>query len=192
MRDCSLTSAVTNRLRRRTSDQMVLGLNPAVAAALSPWTRLFTPIVPRRSLHISFYYLSGHPCKIYTGKKKVLVYNSSQFARAKSNGLNTIDVDMARNVFAGQQWHLSTTTSYQLMCGFQQFGGRFPKMLHFSFFFFFTHFCLPTVSKAGGGPAGAPGNLFDTFKQLLDNAKTPAQEPVRRTTIRATRAEMKS
>ena len=27
----------------------------AVAAALSPWTRLFTPIVPRRSLHISFY-----------------------------------------------------------------------------------------------------------------------------------------
>ena len=32
-----------------------LGSNPAVAAALSPWTRLFTPIVPRRSLHISFY-----------------------------------------------------------------------------------------------------------------------------------------
>ena len=29
--------------------------NSAVAAALSPWTRLFTPIVPRRSLHISFY-----------------------------------------------------------------------------------------------------------------------------------------
>ena len=29
--------------------------NPAVAAALSPWTRLFTPIVPRRSLHILFY-----------------------------------------------------------------------------------------------------------------------------------------
>ena len=47
--------AVANRLRRRTSDQMVLGSNPAVAAALSPWTRLFTPIVPRRSLHISFY-----------------------------------------------------------------------------------------------------------------------------------------
>ena len=43
------------RLRRRTSDQTVLGSNPAVAAALSPWTRLFTPIVPRRSLHISFY-----------------------------------------------------------------------------------------------------------------------------------------
>ena len=39
-------------------------------AALSPWTRLFTPIVPRRSLHISFYWLSGHPCKIYTGKKE--------------------------------------------------------------------------------------------------------------------------
>ena len=40
---------MANRLRRRTSDQMVLGSNPAVAAALSPWTRLFTPIVPRRS-----------------------------------------------------------------------------------------------------------------------------------------------
>ena len=40
--------AVANRLRRRTSDQTVLGSNPAVAAALSPWTRLFTPIVPRR------------------------------------------------------------------------------------------------------------------------------------------------
>ena len=47
--------AVANRLRRRTSDQAVLGSNPAVAAAFSPWTRLFTPIVPRRSLHISFY-----------------------------------------------------------------------------------------------------------------------------------------
>ena len=48
--------AVAKRLRRRTSDQTVLGSNPAVAAAaLSPWTRLFTPIVPRRSLHISFY-----------------------------------------------------------------------------------------------------------------------------------------
>ena len=46
--------AVANRLRRRTSDQTVLGSNPAVAAALNPWTRLFTPIVPRRSLHISF------------------------------------------------------------------------------------------------------------------------------------------
>ena len=61
---------MANRLRRRTSDQTVLGSNPAVAAALSPWTRLFTPIVPRKSLHISFYKLSGHPCKIYTGKKK--------------------------------------------------------------------------------------------------------------------------
>ena len=47
--------AVANRLRRRISDQTVLGSNPAVAAVLSPWTRLFTPIVPRRSLHISFY-----------------------------------------------------------------------------------------------------------------------------------------
>ena len=46
---------VANRLRRWTSNQTVLGSNPAVAAALSPWTRLFTPIVPRRSLHISFY-----------------------------------------------------------------------------------------------------------------------------------------
>ena len=35
--------AVANRLRRRTSDQTVLGSNPAVAAALSPWTRLYTP-----------------------------------------------------------------------------------------------------------------------------------------------------
>ena len=33
----------------------VVGSNPALAAALSPWTRLFTPTVPRRSLHISFY-----------------------------------------------------------------------------------------------------------------------------------------
>ena len=65
-----LKRAVANRLRRRTSDQTVLGSNPAVAAALSPWTRLFTPIVPRRSLHISFNKLSGHPCKIYAGKKK--------------------------------------------------------------------------------------------------------------------------
>ena len=40
---------MANRLRRRTSDQTVLGSNPAVTAALSPWTRLFTPIVPRRS-----------------------------------------------------------------------------------------------------------------------------------------------
>ena len=47
--------AVANWLRRRTSYQTVLGSNPAVAAALIPWTRLFTPIVPRRSLHISFY-----------------------------------------------------------------------------------------------------------------------------------------
>ena len=45
---------MANRLRRRTSDQTVLGSNPAVAAALSPWTRLFTPIVPRRSLHINY------------------------------------------------------------------------------------------------------------------------------------------
>ena len=36
--------AVANRLRRRTSDQTVLGSNPAVAAALSPWARLFTPL----------------------------------------------------------------------------------------------------------------------------------------------------
>ena len=50
-----LGGAVANRLRRRTSDQTVLGSNLAVAAALSPWTRLFTPIVPRRSIHISFY-----------------------------------------------------------------------------------------------------------------------------------------
>ena len=47
--------AVANRLRRQTSDQTALGSNPAVAAALSPWTRLFTPIVPGRNLHISFY-----------------------------------------------------------------------------------------------------------------------------------------
>ena len=36
--------AVANRLRRRTSDQTVLGSNPAVAAALSPWTRLLLPL----------------------------------------------------------------------------------------------------------------------------------------------------
>ena len=55
MRKAVQRGAVANRLRRRTSDQTLLGSNPAVAAALSPWTRLFTPIVPRRSLHISFY-----------------------------------------------------------------------------------------------------------------------------------------
>ena len=44
---------------------------------IRPWplcwvlgTRLFTPIVPRRSLHISFYWLSGHPCKIYEVPRK--------------------------------------------------------------------------------------------------------------------------
>ena len=42
---------MADRLRRRKSDQTVLGSNPAVAATLSPWTRLFTPIAPRRSLH---------------------------------------------------------------------------------------------------------------------------------------------
>ena len=47
--------AVANRLRRRTSDQTVLGSNPAVATALSPWTKLFTSIVPRSNFHISFY-----------------------------------------------------------------------------------------------------------------------------------------
>ena len=31
---------MANRLRRRTSDQTVLGSNPAVAAALSPWTSI--------------------------------------------------------------------------------------------------------------------------------------------------------
>ena len=35
---------MANRLWRRTSDQTVLGSSPAVAAALSPWTRLFTPM----------------------------------------------------------------------------------------------------------------------------------------------------
>ena len=63
---------MANRLRRRTSDQMVLGSNPAVAAALSPWTRLFTPIVPRRSLHISFYYLAILVKHILAKKKKIL------------------------------------------------------------------------------------------------------------------------
>ena len=43
------------QMSHRTSDQTVLGSNPTVAAALSPWTRLFTPIVPRRSLYISVY-----------------------------------------------------------------------------------------------------------------------------------------
>ena len=34
---------------------LIFAGTPAVAAALSPWKRLFTPIVLRRSLHISFY-----------------------------------------------------------------------------------------------------------------------------------------
>ena len=55
---------MANRLRRRTSDQTVLGSNPAVAAALNPWTRLFTPIV---LLHI------------------VIITSSNQFG-AKRNG----------------------------------------------------------------------------------------------------------
>ena len=45
--------ALANRLRRRTSDQTVLRSNPAVAAALSPWTRLFTPIVPRKAFTLA-------------------------------------------------------------------------------------------------------------------------------------------
>ena len=35
---------MANRLRRRTSDQTVLGSNPAVAAALSPWTGSLLPL----------------------------------------------------------------------------------------------------------------------------------------------------
>ena len=35
---------MANRLRRRTSDQTVLGSNPAVAAALSPWEEAQWPI----------------------------------------------------------------------------------------------------------------------------------------------------
>ena len=70
---------MANQLWRQTSDQTVLGSNLAVAAALSPWTRLFTPIVPRRSLHISFYLLSAI-LKIYTGKKKKKIGRKSKTA----------------------------------------------------------------------------------------------------------------
>ena len=67
----SIGGAVANRLRRRTSDQTVLGSNPAVAAALSPCTRLFTPIVPRRSplTLASISYLAIH-VKYILAKKK--------------------------------------------------------------------------------------------------------------------------
>ena len=61
---------MANRLRRRTSDQTVLGSNPAVAAALSPWSRLFTPIVQRRSLHISFISYLAILVKYILAKKK--------------------------------------------------------------------------------------------------------------------------
>ena len=81
---------MANRLRRRTSDQTVLGSNPAVAAVLSPWTRLFTPIVPRRSLHISFYQLSGHPCKICTGTGKKKKKSESSNVVELSDRLHTL------------------------------------------------------------------------------------------------------
>ena len=55
----------------------------AVAAALSPWTRLFTPFVPRRSLHISFYYGYLAILVKYTlakKKKKVIAQNGDVFS----------------------------------------------------------------------------------------------------------------
>ena len=64
---------MANRLRRRTSDQTVLGSrsNPAVAAALSPWTRLFTPIVPREAFTLaSISYLAILVKYILEKKKK--------------------------------------------------------------------------------------------------------------------------
>ena len=46
-------------LKPRGTYPLYLGVFPNDAAQhcsnMSPWTRLFTPIVPRRSLHISFY-----------------------------------------------------------------------------------------------------------------------------------------
>ena len=61
-------------LKPRGTYPLYLGVFPNDSALhcsnMSPWTRLFTPIFPRRSLYISFYWPSGHPCKIYTGKKK--------------------------------------------------------------------------------------------------------------------------
>ena len=69
--------AVGNRLRRRTSDQTVLGSNPAMAAALSAWTRLFTPIVPRRSFHISFYSYLTILVKLYW-QKKLWIYSEPE------------------------------------------------------------------------------------------------------------------
>ena len=95
--------AVAKQLRRRTSDQTVLDSNPAVAAVLSPWTRLFTPIVPRRSLHISFYELSCHPCKIYTGKKKNFLtarpYQSVSLCVLVADGARFLDI------ITGRGWH---------------------------------------------------------------------------------------
>ena len=104
-----LVEVVANRLRRRTSDQTVLGSNPAVAVALSPWTRLFTPIVPRRSLHTSFYKLSGHPCKIYTGKKKKVTLfpaQSSDLPSAIESEENWAHMDGGKQYVA---LHQSTT-----------------------------------------------------------------------------------
>ena len=61
---------MANRLRRRTSDQTVLGSNPAVAAALSPWTRLFTPIVPRRTFTLASISYLAILVKYISKKKK--------------------------------------------------------------------------------------------------------------------------
>ena len=42
---------MANRLRRRTSDQTVLGSNPAVAAALSPWMTLYSHCPKEKPSH---------------------------------------------------------------------------------------------------------------------------------------------
>ena len=66
--------AVANRLRRRTSDQMVLGSNPAVAAALSPWTRSLLPLSQGEAFTLaSISYLAILVKYILAKKKRVLL-----------------------------------------------------------------------------------------------------------------------
>ena len=103
--------AVANQLWRQTSDQTVLGSNLAVAAALSPWTRLFTPIVPRRSLHISFYLLSAI-LKIYTGKKKKKRKNWQEIENCP-----TMDGELVCHIMAGVPVCLSCWQNIQCLPG---------------------------------------------------------------------------
>ena len=80
-----LQGAVANRLRRRTSDQTILGSNPAVAAALSPWTRLFTPISQGEAFTLASISYLAILVKYILAKKKT--YNNSNASSLRQNVL---------------------------------------------------------------------------------------------------------